>query len=81
LLALREAGRSVPDEVSLMGFDDQAEFVEVAPGITSIRLVAEGVGMRLAALLDPTTPPQAARLILPPRLMVRRSTAIPRGLP
>jgi LacI family transcriptional regulator len=79
LLALREAGRSVPDEVSLMGFDDQVEFVEVAPGITSIRLVAEGVGMRLAALLDPTTPPQAARLILPPRLMVRGSTAVPRG--
>jgi DNA-binding LacI/PurR family transcriptional regulator len=64
-----------------MGFDDQAEFVEVAPGITSIRLVAEGVGMRLAALLDPCTTPRAARLILPPRLMVRGSTVTPRELP
>jgi DNA-binding LacI/PurR family transcriptional regulator len=75
LLALREAGLAVPSDISLMGFDDQGEFVEVEPGITSIRLVAEGVGMRLAALLDPSTPPRAERLILPPRLVVRGSTS------
>ncbi len=75
LLALREAGVAVPRQLSLMGFDDQGEFVTVEPGITSIRLVAEGVGMRLAALLDPSTPPRAERLILPPRLVVRGSTA------
>ena len=81
LLALREAGIAVPEAVSLMGFDDQGEFVDVMPGITSIRLVAEGVGTRLAALLDPATPPRAERLILPPRLMVRGSTASSQGHP
>ena len=75
LLALREAGLRVPEDISLLGFDDQGEFVAVAPGLTSIRLVAEGVGMRLAALLDPSTPPRDERIILPPRLVARGSTA------
>lgn len=81
LLALREAGLSVPGDVSLVGFDDQAEFANVAPGLTTVRLDAEGAGQRLAALLDPATTPSSEHLILPARLVVRGSTAAPRNIP
>ncbi len=81
LLALREAGLTVPGVVSLVGFDDQAEFADVAPGFTTVRLVADGAGQRLAALLDPATTPSSEHLILPARLVVRGSTAAPRKLP
>ncbi len=77
LLALREAGVAVPGQVSLVGFDDQAEFAAVAPGLTTVRLDAEGAGQRLALLLDPATAPSAEHIILPARLVVRGSTASP----
>jgi LacI family transcriptional regulator len=79
LLALREAGLTVPRDVSLVGFDDQAEFANVAPGLSTIRLVADGVGIHLASLLAPTTPPATHRVLLTARLMVRGSTAPPRS--
>jgi DNA-binding LacI/PurR family transcriptional regulator len=81
LLALREAGLAVPHDISLVGFDDQAEFADVAPGFTTVRLVADGAGQRLAALLDPATTPSSEHLILPARLVARGSTAAPRNLP
>jgi LacI family transcriptional regulator len=81
LLALREAGLAVPRDVSLVGFDDQAEFANVAPGLSTIRLVADGVGAHLASLLEPATPPSTHRLLLTARLMVRGSTAAPRSTP
>jgi LacI family transcriptional regulator len=81
LLALREAGLAVPRDVSLVGFDDQAEFANVAPGLSTIRLVADGVGAHLASLLAPAMPPATHRLLLTARLMVRGSTAAPRSTP
>lgn len=78
LLALREAGLAAPDDVALMGFDDEADFVAVAPGLTSVRIEAQGAGARLAALLEPGRPPRTAVLALPPRLVPRASTAIAR---
>jgi LacI family transcriptional regulator len=81
LLALREAGLSVPGDVSLVGFDDQAEFANVAPGLTTIRLDADGAGQRLAALLDPATTPSSEHLVLPARLVTRGSAGMPKGSP
>jgi LacI family transcriptional regulator len=81
LLALREAGLAVPRDVSLVGFDDQAEYANVAPGLSTIRLVADGVGAHLATLLEPATSPSTHRLLLTARLMVRGSTAAPRSSP
>lgn len=81
LLALREAGLAVPKDVSLVGFDDQAEFANVAPGLSTIRLVSEGIGARIATLLEPSTPLKSERLLLTARLMVRGSTSAPRSSP
>lgn len=81
LLALREAGLAVPRDVSLVGFDDQAEFANVGPGLSTIRLVADGIGAQLATLLEPATTPSSERLLLSARLMVRGSTAVPRNTP
>jgi DNA-binding LacI/PurR family transcriptional regulator len=81
LLALREAGLAVPKDVSLVGFDDQAEFAQVAPGLSTIRLVSEDIGTRIAALLEPSSPLKSERLQMTARLMVRGSTSAPRTSP
>ena len=81
LLALREAGLAVPRDVSLVGFDDQAEFANVSPGLSTHRRVADGLGAKLATLLEPATTPSSERLLLSARLMVRGSTAVPRSTP
>lgn len=81
LLALREAGLAVPRDVSLVGFDDQAEFANVGPGLSTIRLVSEGIGARIAALLEPSSPLKSERLLMTARLMVRGSTSVPRTSP
>ena len=75
LLALRESGRAVPGEVSLVGFDDQDECTAVAPGLTSVRFDAAGIGARIAGLLDPGAAPRAERISLPARLIARGSSA------
>jgi DNA-binding LacI/PurR family transcriptional regulator len=79
-LAARERGIRIPDELSVVGFDD-LDFARVlAPPLTTIACDAEGLGAAalraLAADLagDPPPPEQ----ILPVRLEVRESTAPPR---
>lgn len=77
LRALREAGRRVPQEVSVVGFDDipTAELLE--PPLTVIRQPTYRIGERAAELLmgrieDPEAPVQ--EVLLPASLVVRGST-------
>jgi DNA-binding LacI/PurR family transcriptional regulator len=77
LRALREAGREVPGEVSVAGFDDAPHSAFLAPALTSVQLDFTGVGRACFALLhglveqgDPITPHPVAM----PRLIVREST-------
>lgn len=75
--ALREAGRTVPDSVSVVGFDDIpfAEFF--APPLTTVRLDFAGLGRDCFALLhhvlnpDDTPPVPVAAA---PQLVVRQTT-------
>jgi DNA-binding LacI/PurR family transcriptional regulator len=76
LRALREAGRRVPDDVALVGFDDTAMAAYADPPLTTIRQDVELIGREMCRLLlariaDPARPPQ--EVILPTRLVVRQS--------
>ena len=61
LRAAREAGRDVPGDLSVIGFDDAPQSAFLAPALTSVRLDFEGLGRAafgiLHGLLDPTAPP------------------------
>lgn len=79
--ALREAGRRVPEELALVGFDDlpAAEFAEVP--LTTVRHPTAEIG-RLAAerLLEDIRSDQPGprqRMILQPELVVRQSCGSP----
>ena len=44
LAALRDAGRRVPADVSLVGFDDLPICADLVPALTTVRVDAEGMG-------------------------------------
>jgi DNA-binding LacI/PurR family transcriptional regulator len=48
LNALREAGRSVPDDVGIVGFDDSAWALRCQPLLSTVRQPANGLGQRAA---------------------------------
>jgi LacI family transcriptional regulator len=75
--ALREAGRRVPDDVSIVGFDDIPLSGYFDPPLTTVRLPAFELGQAaghalLDQIADRATP---ARTLLPTELIVRASTA------
>ncbi|ORV34908.1 LacI family transcriptional regulator [Mycolicibacterium confluentis] len=75
LHALVEAGRSVPGDVSVVGFDDIPEAAYLNPALTTIRQDFKAVGQRAIELVIATlegTPASVA--LLPPELIVRDST-------
>jgi LacI family transcriptional regulator len=79
---LRRRGLSLPDDVSLVGFDDVPWMEMVSPGITAVAQPAVELGRRAAHLLlgripDPTREPTVERL--EPTLVVRGSTGPPRS--
>ncbi|MBB0243626.1 LacI family DNA-binding transcriptional regulator [Streptomyces alkaliphilus] len=49
--ALREAGRTVPGDVALVGFDDSAIARHMDPPLTSVRQPIEGMGRAMARAL------------------------------
>ena len=77
--ALREMDRRVPDEVSIVGFDDIALAAYVDPPLTTVRLPAFEIGQAAGrALLDRIADRAVAlRTLLPTELIVRGSTAPP----
>lgn len=78
--ALREAGLRVPDDVSVVGFDDIPLAAYFDPPMTTIRLPAFELGQAAGrALLERIADPAAAgRTLLMTELVVRASTAAPR---
>lgn len=80
LRALHEAGRSVPGEVSVVGFDDMDESACFWPPLTTIRQSFEAVGRHaVAALLAEIAADveAGAPVTVPTELVVRASTAPP----
>jgi len=82
LRALHEAGRSVPSDVSVVGFDDIPDAPYLIPPLTTVRQDFPAVGRRaieiLRAAIDGT--PAPARLI-DPELVVRASSGPPAPTP
>ena len=86
LRALHEAGRRVPAEVSVVGFDDMPDSGYFLPPLTTVRQDFGELGRRsLALLLDQLALPYAERsaeqVVVAPDLVVRSSTAPPPSLP
>jgi LacI family transcriptional regulator len=81
LEACRRAGASVPDEVAVIGVDNDEPLCEVAaPGLSSVRPDHERVGYEAAALLDRMIKGQPAPVMpiyVPPRgVVIRRSSDV-----
>jgi LacI family transcriptional regulator len=79
--AAHDAGVSIPDELSVVGFDDSPIATRIWPTLTSVRLPIEYMGRIAAQLLVSNhdrmsmEPPTAASVM--PSLVVRDSTAAP----
>lgn len=77
--ALREAGRRVPEDVSIVGFDDIQSAAFQNPGLTTVRQPLRQMGMIAAQTLltritDPSKTPYPKEIIVEPSLVVRAST-------
>lgn len=75
------AGRRVPQDISIVGFDDLPEAKHYLPPLTTIRQDFQEVGRRsvevlLTALRTALAP---GRTLIEPELVIRDSTARPRG--
>lgn len=80
LHAMHERGLRCPQDVSLVGFDDDPEAEFFSPGLTTIRQDFDEIGrLSVGLLLDLVEggprPPQ--HLVLEPRLVLRSSAAAP----
>jgi DNA-binding LacI/PurR family transcriptional regulator len=77
---LHKVGLSVPDDISIVGFDDQnmAEFYN--PPLTTVHIPRHELGRRAALeLIEQLEGRDAAHdVVLPTRLIIRESTAPPR---
>jgi DNA-binding LacI/PurR family transcriptional regulator len=79
LRALTDAGRRVPHDVSVIGFDDVPEAPYFPPALTTVRQDFEIVGTQAVTLLlrRMAGEPTAAKTILAAQLTIRASTAAP----
>jgi DNA-binding LacI/PurR family transcriptional regulator len=76
LLALRDAGRRVPDDVAVVGFDDSSAATAARPALTTIRhpledMAAESARLLLARIEDQSQ--RVASVIYEPTLITRQS--------
>jgi DNA-binding LacI/PurR family transcriptional regulator len=82
--ALRDAGLRVPEDVSVIGFDDNPIARRMQPALTTVRQDAQGKGRAAAAALINAIEHAGGRparrgrhVLLPTELIIRDSTAAP----
>lgn len=76
VLVLQKAGRRVPDDVAVVGFDDSPPALSSRPRLTTVRQPVEEMAAEMARLLlarieDPDQPPH--QVVFDPTLIVRES--------
>lgn len=80
--AVTEAGYAVPDDVSVVGYDDIPLSAFVSPTLTTVRQPVYDIGYaaaeQLIGTLAKSRPPSPTRVILDVELVVRGSTSPPR---
>ncbi|MGC4941965.1 LacI family DNA-binding transcriptional regulator [Kribbella sp. DT2] len=75
LRVLREAGKSVPDDVGVVGFNDISGARHTVPPLTTVHQPIQALGREMARmLLALLAGEQPSPLILPTRLVVRASS-------
>jgi DNA-binding LacI/PurR family transcriptional regulator len=80
IAALTEAGRRVPDDVSVAGFDDVPDAAYFTPALTTVHQDFEALASRCVTLLERILRGESARSArVRPELVVRTSTAPPAG--
>ena len=80
--ALQRAGLRVPQDVSLVSFNDEYPLQYLNPSVTVVALDGQAAGREAAGLIvaqvaDPSRGPM--HRVLPEKLIVRDSTAVPAG--
>lgn len=81
--ALAAAGRRVPEDVAVVGFDDSPVATSIRPALTSVRQPIEEMGHEMARLLIDAVggrEPVSRRVILATEL-IRRASSAGRGAP
>ena len=86
LHAAYNMGRTVPDELSVVGFDDLHLAAYTVPALTTLRMpiaeiVGEGVELAIELGRDTSLSREPRRKYFDPKLIVRQSTSAPRGRP
>ncbi|MBN6054303.1 LacI family DNA-binding transcriptional regulator, partial [Nonomuraea sp. RK-328] len=79
--ALYDAGKDVPGDVSIVGFDDIPGSAYWTPALTTVRMDFAGLGKACfrAGVAELLGQPQPTLSLTPPRLIIRESTAPPRS--
>jgi LacI family transcriptional regulator len=81
-LALEKAGLRVPEDISVIGFDDLPLTAELRPGLTTMHYPGYAMGVEAAELiLTQVDNPEISkrRVLLSSELVVRQSTGAPAG--
>jgi DNA-binding LacI/PurR family transcriptional regulator len=78
--ALREAGHRIPEDVSVVGFDDIQSAAFQNPALTTVRQPLREMGMLAATTLlqriaAPTAAPYPKEIVVEPELIIRASTS------
>jgi DNA-binding LacI/PurR family transcriptional regulator len=78
-LAARERGVRIPEDLSVVGFDDMDFARVLSPPLTTVALDAERLGATSFELLEKRLSGERTRkrIVLPAQLLVRGSTAPP----
>ena len=84
LHAAHALGRRVPDDLSVVGFDDILLASHTVPALTTLRMparaiVGEGLDIAIELSRNPGQQPERSVRVIPPELIIRQSTAPPPG--
>ena len=73
--ALADAGRRIPEDVAVVGFDDVADAADFRPPLTTVRQDFDALGERAVAALVEAIAGELPRVeVVPTRLIVRESS-------